>query len=420
MPLLYDLVTGLYHTGIRLAAPFVPKARAWVDGRRGSWARLEAKREALQGCLWMHCASVGEFEQGRPVLEAIKAMYPDLPVLVTFYSPSGYNALRTYALATHVEYLPADSRANATRLLGVVRPRMAVFVKYDLWYHYLASLNKASVPTYLISAVFRPGQPFFRWYGGTHRKMARTFTHIFTQDEASCRLLEGIDVRSCSVTGDTRYDRVARIVEGNEELPIAAGFRGKGPMVVCGSTWPTDERLLRAANVKGKYMIVPHELDDTRIDTVEALFPKPLVRWSELEGGPAGPIATVLGPEPEATLVVDRMGLLARLYKYADVAYVGGGFGDGIHSLLEAVAWGVPVIFGPNHHKFIEARELIAAGAGFAVRDADELRGVLQDLLTDPDARSRAADAAREHLRSHTGATARIMQVLATVLHATR
>lgn len=412
MPLLYDLGTGLYHTAVRGVAPFVPKARAWVDGRRGLWARLEAMSSRLQGCLWMHCASIGEFEQGRPVLEAIKAARPDLPVLLTFFSPSGYEALKGSPLATHVEYLPADSRANAQRLIDLVRPAAAAFVRYEFWYHHLNSLREGGIPTYLISAVFRPSQPFFRWYGSTHRAMARSFTHIFTQDEASLRLLHGIGVSCCSVSGDTRYDRVATIADSNEELPIAANFKGSGTLVVCGSTWPSDERLILDAGVKGKYLVAPHELGADQLQALERAFPKPLARWSELEGGPPEHIGTILGPEPKGTLLVDRMGLLARLYKYADVAYVGGGFHDGIHNLLEAVAWGVPVVFGPHHRKFIEAGELIRAGAGFEVRDAKELRAVLHILLTDEGARATAVQAAKEHVRARRGATERTVAAI--------
>jgi 3-deoxy-D-manno-octulosonic-acid transferase len=416
MPLLYDLVTGLYHGAIKAVSPFVPKARAWVQGRAGLWQRLEAKQQELHGCLWMHCASLGEFEQGRPVLEAIKAARPDLPVLLTFFSPSGHQALKDHPLATHVDYLPPDSAANAQRLVRTLRPAAAAFVRYEFWYHHLHALRQQQVPTFLLSAVFRPDQPFFRWYGATHRTMARSFTHIFAQDENSLRLLQGIGVRSCSVSGDTRYDRVAAIVQGNEELPLAARFKGTHPLIVCGSTWPADERLLLEAGVEGKYLVAPHELEEAHLLAVERSFPKPLARWSELEGGPIEHVAAVLGAEPKGTLLVDRMGLLSRLYRYADIAYVGGGFGDGIHSLLEAVAWGVPVIFGPNHRKFIEAGELIRAGAGFEVRDANALRAVLHKLLTDPAALNAVSEKAGRFVAERTGATERVVRVLSTHL----
>jgi len=413
MPLLYDIGTGLYHLGIRAAAPFVPKAKQWVDGRLGAWERLEAKSAALQGCLWMHCASVGEFEQGRPVLEAIKAARPGLPVLITFFSPSGYEVRKDFPLATHVEYLPPDGRANAARLQRLVKPRAALFIKYEFWYHHLMALAAAGVPTFLVSAIFRPQQGFFRWFGGTQRTMLHCYAHLFVQDEASRALLASIDVKKVTVSGDTRFDRVAAIVAANEDLPIMAGFKADGRSLIGGSTWPKDEALLLEAfsTMKNapKCVIVPHEMKEDHLLVIESAFPKPLARWSELEGATQENIESVLGAEPRATLLVDRMGLLARLYKYSSIAYVGGGFGDGIHSLLEAAAWGVPVIFGPNHLKFAEAKGLIEAGGGFAVNDARELKAVLEKLLNDEQALEAASLAAGRYVRDRIGATDKVV-----------
>ncbi len=420
MPLLYDIGLGLYHVGIRMAAPFVPKARAWVNGRKGTWERLEAKRGALQGCLWMHCASVGEFEQGRPVLEALKKEQPELPVLLTFYSPSGYEARKDFPLATLVEYLPADGAANARRFLELLRPKAVLWVKYEFWYHWLHALKERGVPVFLVSAIFRREQPFFRWYGSTHRNMLECFNQLFVQDEASCELLASINVKNVQVCGDTRFDRVGTIALANEELPIARGFKGSAPLVIAGSTWPADEELLLEvfAKMNGapKTVIVPHELDAPHLSSIESRFPKPLVRWSELEGATPDNIANTLGKQPSAALLVDRMGLLARLYKYGDIAYVGGGFGDGIHSLLEAAAWGKPVIFGPRHHKFAEAQGLIDAGGGFEVNNAVELRAVLDPLLHDPEALATASEAAARYVRERVGATDRIARVISALI----
>lgn len=416
MPLLYDLGTALYHTAIRAAAPFNSKAKAWVEGRKDVWQRLEAKRGTLQGCLWMHCASVGEFEQGRPVLEALKVEFPDTPVLLTFFSPSGYHAFKDFALAEHVEYLPSDSAGNARRLVALIKPRAVLWVKYEFWYHYLHALKKAAVPTYLVSAIFRPEQPFFSWYGGTHRSMLRCFKQLFVQDEASKQLLSGIAIQNITVCGDTRFDRVTAIVGEHPELPIAQSFRGEGPVLVCGSTWPADEAVLhdalRSFELPLKCIVVPHELDEEGLRRTEDRFPRPLARWSELENAPAQNVKDVLGPEPIGTLLVDRMGLLARLYRYGDVAYVGGGFGDGIHNLLEAAAWGVPVIFGPQHSKFAEARGLIACGGGFAVHDSLALKDLLQRLFTDREALERSSLAAQGYVSQRVGATNSILRVL--------
>ncbi len=416
MPLLYDIGKGLYHTGIRVAALFNPKARQWVDGRRGIRERLQARREILKGCLWMHCASVGEFEQGLPVLEALRNDRPTLPILVTFFSPSGYEARKDHPIATHVDYLPTDSPRNARMLVGLAEPSAALFVRYEFWYHHLAALARAKVPVFLISAIFRPQHPFFKWYGGVWRNMLRRFQHVFVQDETSRALLESIGIANVSISGDTRFDRVAQIVQASEDLPVAAAFRGEGPMLVCGSTWPEDEALLLAAFAgmerSPKCLVAPHEMKEEQLQRIDRKFPKPLVRWSELEGSPVESITDVLGAERDGTLLLDRMGLLSRIYRYGTVAYVGGGFGDGIHSLLEPAAWGCPVIFGPKHRKFAEAQGLIDAGAGFEVRNAEDLQRVLEKLLSDDHALADASKAAREFVRNRCGSARLVADAL--------
>ena len=314
MPLLYDLATRLYHQGIKLAAPFHPKAKQWVDGRKGMWQRLEAAAPKLQGCLWMHCASVGEFEQGRPVLEEIVKERPGIPVLLTFFSPSGYEARKGFPLATHVEYLPPDGHANAQRLVGLVGPKAAVFIKYEFWYHHLHALKRADVPVFLVSALFRSGQPFFQWYGGAWRSMLKCYTHVFTQDQRSQELITSPGISRVTVSGDTRFDRVASIVEANEELPAARGFCDlrKGPVLVCGSTWPEDERIILDALTdmaqRPRIIIAPHELVGEGLDKLEAALPKPLITWSEASAAPNPSAISAM-----STLLVDQMGFLARL-----------------------------------------------------------------------------------------------------------
>lgn len=409
MPALYSASVGMYHLAVRCAAAWNPKAKAWVKGREDLWSRLGAKKEALRGCLWMHCASVGEFEQGRPVLEAIKAQRPDLPVLLTFFSPSGYEARKDFPLATHVDYLPEDSARNARRLVDLIAPRASIFVKYEFWYHHLHALKAKGVPVFLISALFRASQPFFKWYGGAWREMLGCYAHIFTQDEKSHALLLGIGVDRVSVSGDTRFDRVMAIVKADEELPTARAMAGShGRILLCGSTWPKDESLLlealQTARATPRIVIAPHELKKEHLATIDRDFPEPLMTWSAL-----GSDASVPQFSNMRTLLVDRIGLLARLYKYADVAYVGGGFGDGIHSLLEAAAWGKPVIFGSKHTKFTEAKGLIDAGGGFEVRNADELRAVLDRLFGDKDVLAAAGKAAGNYVRERVGATERIV-----------
>lgn len=410
MPFAYDLAVGAYHAAVRAAAPFNTKARAWVAGREGLWDRLEARKEQLRGCLWMHCASVGEFEQGRPVLEAIKAAHPELPVLLTFFSPSGYEASKGHALATHVEYLPPDSSANAERLVGLVIPRAALFVKYEFWYHHLHALKAAQVPTFLVSGIFRPSQPFFRWFGGAWRSMLGCFAHLFVQNEASRDLLSGIGVREVTLSGDTRFDRVAGILRANEGLAVAKAFRSttSAPVLICGSTWPADERIileaLKRLKAPPRIMIAPHEVTEQQLSSIAARFPPPVITWSSSAGARGN------------TLLMDVTGVLARAYRYGDIAYIGGGFGDGIHSLLEAAVWGRPVIFGPKHTKFAEAQGLIDAGGGFVVRNAGDLRDVLARLLDEPAVLARSQEAARRYVQERVGATAVIAGAVVNAL----
>jgi 3-deoxy-D-manno-octulosonic-acid transferase len=428
---LLDLGTALYHAGIRLATPLSPKARAWTAGRRDLWKRLEDRRTALRGCVWMHCASTGEFEQGRPVLEAFRARHPEVPVLLTFFSPSGYEACkglgsaRPGSLVTHVDYLPADSAGNARRMVGLVEPRLVLWVKYEFWRHHLRALYGAGVPLHLVSAIFRPAQPFFRWYGGPWRTMLRYFTHIHVQDEASRHLLDGIGVRHVSVCGDTRFDRVLAVASENAAIPLAQAFHRAmdAPVLIAGSTWPADEALLAKAfstlRTPPRLVMVPHEPNPKALDAAERGMPRPLERWSTMEERLARifPEGTHDAPPDEdplfaRTLLVDRTGLLSRLYRHADIAYVGGGFGSGIHSILEAAAHGRPVIFGPNHRKFPEARGLIEAGGGFAVRDSAELANTLFLLMRDRDALAKAGAAARRFAEEHAGATQRVLAKL--------
>ncbi len=409
MPALYSASVGLYHLAVRCAALWNPKAKAWLKGREGLWDRLETKREALRGCLWMHCASVGEFEQGRPVLEAIKAQRPDLPVLLTFFSPSGYQARKDYPLATHVDYLPADSASNARRLVALIEPRASIFVKYEFWYHHLHALKARSVPTFLVSAIFRKDQPFFKWYGGAWRAMLACYAQVFTQDEASRELLAGIGVTNVTVSGDTRFDRVMAIVDRDEVVPAAERFKRSNPtpVMVCGSTWPEDDALihdaLRNVSLVPRCIVAPHEISEKGLAELRSKYPGKSQSWDDPNSD-----------EHAGSLIVDRMGLLARLYKYGDIAYVGGGFGDGIHSLLEAAAWGKPVIFGPRHTKFAEAQGLIDAGGGFEVRNAEELRTVLDRLLVDRDALAKASEAASKYVRDRVGATERTIREVLT------
>ncbi|MDQ3100701.1 MAG: 3-deoxy-D-manno-octulosonic acid transferase [Bacteroidota bacterium] len=407
MPIGFDIGTALYHLGIRAAAPFNPKAKLWVEGRRGLWERLKSRSAELKGCLWMHCASLGEFEQGRPVLERLKQERPNLPVLLTFFSPSGHEMMKNYPIATHVEYLPPDSNENAIRLLDLLQPCAAIFVKYEFWYHHLHSLHRKKIPAFLVSAHFRPDQVFFKWFGGTYRKMLGFFDHIFVQDQHSADLLRSIGRTNVSISGDTRADRVISIVDRNEELEQLRPFSDQNsrPILICGSTWPEDEKILIPGLSQLKepirLIIAPHELGERRINELETRL---LGKVSRISGNSIANETNVL--------LIDKMGLLARAYKYGDIAYVGGGFFDGIHNVLEPAAWGIPVIFGPDHKKFNEAKGLIDAGGGFQVKDRHELARILEQLINDGTFRKKAGAAAAEYVRKMAGATQKITSTI--------
>jgi len=354
------------------------------------------------------------------VLEAIVRAKPGLPVLITFYSPSGYEARKDFPLATHVEYLPADGPANAQRFLDLAQPRAVLWVKYEFWPQWLRNIKARGIPAFLVSGIFRPEQAFFKGYGKAHRGMLTCFAHLFVQDDRSRGLLAAAGIGNVTVSGDTRFDRVEAIVREAASLPIGQAFHRAmdAPVLTAGSTWPADERLLAEAlggmPAPPRLILVPHEPTDAALRLAETLTPKPVIRWSALERAiDALPARDHSVPPDEdsffaRTLLVDRMGILARLYGHADLAYVGGGFGDGIHSILEAAAWGRPVIFGPRHTKFAEAAGLIAAGGGFEVRDAAQLRAVLTRLLSDESALRAASAAAQGFVRAHVGATGRI------------
>lgn len=427
MPLLYDLGVRSYRIGIGIASLFKPKARAWIDGRKGIWKRIDSSDVA--GCIWMHCASVGEFEQGLPVLERLKNDHPERKLLVTFFSPSGYNAKKDHPIADLIEYLPLDTGRNARRFVDHIKPSMALFVKYEFWFHYLQELREQGVPSYLVSGIFRASQPFFKWYGGTHRKMLRFFERVFVQNKASAELLKSIEVE-CEITGDTRFDRVLRIADEAKDLPLGKAFERASDNVtlVAGSTWSADEEhLLKAMAVLSKplrLIIAPHELGASRLDALEKALPSPRDRWSHLESMIKGLFNPKDAgyPEPKSSpngdpldvfsLLVDRMGLLSIIYRYGDIAYVGGGFGSGIHNTLEAAAHGKPVLFGPNHKRFAEAQGLIEAGAGWCVNNAEELQRMLQQMIDDPQGLRTASKNARSYVQRNAGATDRIVGVL--------
>ena len=419
----YHVFLFLYKIGIRLISPWNRKAKLWLDGRRGLFEQMRAEMGDAQRSdgghskypvIWMHCASLGEFEQGRPVIEGLRQVLPECRIVLSFFSPSGYTTKKDYAGADHIFYLPLDSPRNARTFIDLVQPDIVLWVKYDYWYYFLVELKKRKIPLLLISGVFRPDQPFFKWYGRLHRYMLECFTHLFVQTEASRSLLKRLRLTDrVTVSGDTRFDRVIDIALAGEPLPLIAGFCGNRPVVVAGSTWEEDEEELdHYANTHPelRFIVAPHEIGEDRMREIERLF-RHAVRYSVLEK--YGPVrGQGAWPEPNV-LIIDNIGMLSRLYRYATIAYVGGGFGDdGVHNVLEAAVYGKPVVFGPVIEKYIEAVELVEGGGGLIIDSALEAEKVFNRLLQNPEECREAGAAAKDYVYSKRGATERIIKYI--------
>lgn len=406
MNILYDTALVAYRAAARVIAPFSPKAAKFVAGRKGLLEKIEAAlRNETRPVIWMHCASLGEFEQGRPVLEALREAHPDHAFLLTFFSPSGYEVRKNYAGADYVFYLPYDTPENARRFVAATRPVLALMVKYDLWLHYLRALQASGIPVVLFAARFTSKQGYFKWYGGVQRKMLRLLSHIFVQDEDSRKLLFQNGFSNVSVAGDTRFDRVAEAAAGAVAIPEIQRFSGGAPLLIAGSTWPQDEGLLAAVwgEISGnwKLVIVPHEVGESHLQKIENLFKGKITCWTK-------------GAHPEApVLLVDTVGLLLQLYKSAAIAYVGGGFGKaGIHNVLEPAAMGAPVLHGPIFHQFLEAQGLIDAGGAEVIHDTDSLRRALNFWMEKEAERVAAGEKAARFVQENTGATKTIVSFL--------
>ncbi len=406
MAFLYNIGIRTYTLAIRLASPFNEKAALWIKGRKNIQKKISTVNKGSHRLVWFHAASLGEFEQGRPVMEALKKEQPDTRILLTFFSPSGYEIRKNYAGADYIYYLPADTPRNARHFIESVQPDAAVFVKYEYWYNYLNQLNKRHIPTYLISAIFRKEQPFFKTWGGLHRKMLHFFTRMFIQDEESARLLSSIGIQAFEQTGDTRFDRVKQIADTAQDIDKVAHFLNGAPAVVCGSTWPPDEELLldyiNRDNTDFKWIIAPHEIGENHIRTILGKCQKKVIRYTQDEAG-----------ETDAkVLIIDCIGLLSSIYRYGKIAYIGGGFGVGIHNTLEAAVYGIPVIFGPRYQKFNEAVRLIQQGGAFSIHNKTELDELLDSLLQDQAITETAGRQALAYVNSQLGATAIIMKYL--------
>lgn len=402
MLFLYDLGIRFYYLLILVISPLNKKANRWLSGRKNIFQHIKNVVKNDSHPIWFHFASLGEFEQGRPVLETVKQRYPNQSIIVTFFSPSGYEVRNNYELADHVFYLPLDTKKNATRFIKIIKPDAAIFTKYEYWYHYFNQLQRNNIPLLLISGLFRTNQPFFKWYGGLHRKMLSKVSHFFVQNKQSRELLTGINIKNVSVTGDTRFDRVIKNSANVQNIPMLDNFLQNSRVFIAGSTWVPDEEIilpLTSLYPDWKFIIAPHEVHPPRISQLEVMFTD-CVKYSELND-----------LSQHQVLIVDNIGMLSALYQYGDIAYIGGGFGQGIHNTQEAAAFGLPVIFGPRYRKFREALELVEAGAFFPVRNSEEITTVMQ-TLTVPEETKRCGDLARAYIMANAGATDLIMDYL--------
>ncbi len=402
---MYGFALHIYTLLIKIAAlGGNEKARKWLEGRKN----LPGKIISTIGnneVLWFHSSSLGEFEQGRPLIETIKKENPGKKILLTFYSPSGYEQKKNYKFADYIFYLPQDYKKNAKTLVNSLNIKVAFFIKYDFWKNYLKELNNNGIPVFLISGIFRENQLFFKPYGKWYRRVLDYFTHFFVQDESSKKLLQKYGYNNVTVTGDTRIDRVYQIANGTEgDEKVEAFLSGNNEkVIVAGSTWEKDEELLAKylkENTDVKLIIAPHEVNEAHIKKIEEKFDGNTVRYTDL------PADT----KSKNLLIINTIGLLNKIYRYATVTYVGGGFGAGIHNILEAAVYFKPVVFGPNYKKFKEAHDLINAGGGFSIKSYDGLKKLFDKLLTDNNFRDKSGNAAGRYIEKNKGATDKILQ----------
>ena len=404
MRLLYNIGIRFYWLLAWVISPWNRKARLWIEGRKQWQTKLKSALGKDDKIIWFHCASLGEFEQGRPVIEGIRDRMPDHKILLSFFSPSGYEKRKNFNGADYVMYLPLDTRRNAKQLLELISCEMAVFIKYEFWYHYLRELQKREVPVYLASGNFRSDQLFFKWYGSWYRHFLRRFSHIFVQNQQSKQLLADIGQDAVSIAGDTRFDRVYELKQTPFPHPALEKFGKGSALIVAGSTWEKDEQLLALAykelSEQVYWIIAPHELSEGHMQRLQERFPES-IRYTELED--------VEIPDTCRVVLVDTIGKLSYLYRFGTMAYIGGGFGKGIHNILEAATYGLPVIFGPEYRKFTEAVELSAQGGAFPIGTESELLLTIRQQLENPELLKTTSQIASDFVSMRVGATSTIL-----------
>lgn len=402
----YNLSLIIFRSFLWLISPFHPKINAFVKGRKGIFKKLRASLAGSQSPLiWIHCASLGEFEQGRPLIEAFKTEFPAYKILLTFFSPSGYEVRKNYDKADYIFYLPIDTSANARKFVEIAQPVIAVFIKYEFWYNYCRELKKQSIPLLSVSSIFRKEHLFFQPYGGFFRKTLHCFSYFFVQTDTSVSLLKSIGITCCTRAGDTRFDRVYQVVKQAQEIPIAKKFKGMEKVFVIGSCWPEDLDVLvpfiNEKNYQLKFIIAPHEINESFINHLQESLQTRSIRYSQAEGKDL---------EEYQVLIIDNIGLLARLYHYGEFAYIGGAFGKGLHNILEAACYGVPIFFGnKNYEKFEEANSLIMRGGAFEVSDYPDLKAKYE-MINVPQNFLLACEVTKQYVIENLGATEKVVK----------
>ena len=405
---LYNILIFLSAKVVKLLSLFNPKMALFVNGRKDVFDVLQRSIMTTDKTIWFHAASLGEYEQGLPVMEMVKQKYPNHKIVLTFFSPSGYEVRKNNTMADVTVYLPLDTSGNAERFMNLVNPEIAFIIKYEYWPNYLKELQKRKIRTFLISGIFRENQVFFKWYGGFYREALKTFERFFVQNEKSQKLLETLNYSNVTVSGDTRFDRVAEILERDNQLDFVSNFKGDSQLIVVGSSWPKDEdNLLDFINnspASAKFIIAPHNIKEDQILAFAERIKVPTILYSKM------------GTEDLSTfkvLIVDTVGLLTKIYSYADIAYVGGGFGNpGIHNILEPATFGIPIVIGPNYSHFAEAVEIIKIDAAISVKDAAQLNKTLEVLLNDSELRKSLGNKASQYVQQNKGATKTISKYL--------
>lgn len=407
----YNIGICLYALVVRIISPFHKKARKMIVGHKQTYKILREQIDPSAEYIWFHAASLGEFEQGRPIIEKIKKEHPKYKILLTFFSPSGYEVRKDYKEADVVCYLPFDKKRNVKKFLKLVQPKIAVFIKYEFWYNFVNQLHKKGIPTYMVSAIFRPDQIFFKWYGYSMRRILQKYTQICVQDENSKNLLSELKQLNVTVCGDTRFDRVIDIKNQSKPLELLELFakqrtESEEKIFVAGSSWPKDEDIFTPYfnnNLEIRLIIAPHEINEAHLKYIESNLKRPSIRYSE---------ATIETIENYDCVIIDCFGLLSSAYRYGDIAYVGGGFGVGIHNVIEAATHKMPVIFGPNFKKFREAYELIENGGGYAINDQQSFTGLMDEFLQYEDTLIAAGEHAEHYVLENGGAVDCVLKVM--------